>query len=234
MPILGFMYCHSTFFLKNRLYNLGIAMTDQTTKPLTKIKAFMEETLEKHGHTSLGVGWRSRENQFLRFDQFLPLFDQQKRDGVSLNDFGCALGGLYEWVKERKLPVSHYVGYDISDKMIADARALHLAGDATFVCGSSITETADYSIACGIFNTRLDESEENWNEYMRSVVKQLAGKSRFGFAFNSLTTYVDWRKDHLFYADPLVWFDWCKRNISPRVALLHDSTLYEWTMIVRL
>jgi len=209
-------------------------MTEKLSAPLTKIKDFMEETLTAHGHTPLGVGWLSRENQFLRFDQFLPLFNNHKDDFFSVNDFGCALGGFYDWVEERKLPISSYVGYDISEKMVAEARALHASEHAKFICSSTISETADYSIGCGIFNTRLDESDESWNEYMKSVVWQLAEKSRCGFAFNSLTTYVDWRKDHLFYADPLTWFDWCKKNISPRVALLHDSPLYEWTMLVRL
>lgn len=200
---------------------------------LEKIKTFMEETLDKHGHAPLGVGWRSRENQFLRFDQFSHLFEGRE-EPFSLNDLGCGLGGLYEWTMERGLPVSRYVGYDISQRMVADARALHKADNAHFVHSVAPTEIADFSIGCGIFNTRLDESEEAWAEYMRGVVRQLAENSRVGFAFNSLTTYVDWREPHLFYADPAEWFDWCKRNVSKRVALLHDSPLYEWTMIVRL
>ena len=37
----------------------------------------------------------------------------------------------------------------------------------------------------------------------------------------------------LHYADPLELFDYCKRNFSAAVALLHDYGLYEFTIIVR-
>lgn len=200
---------------------------------LEKIKIFMEETLDKHGHAPLGVGWRSRENQFLRFDQFSSLF-AGRYEPFSLNDLGCGLGGLYDWATERRLPVSRYVGYDISERMVVEARTIHKKSNACFVHSAVPTEIADFSIGCGIFNTRLDESEEAWAQYMRGVVSKLAENSRLGFAFNSLTSHVDWREPHLFYADPAEWFDWCKKNVSKRVALLHDYGLYEWTMIVRL
>ena len=37
----------------------------------------------------------------------------------------------------------------------------------------------------------------------------------------------------LYYADPLDLFDYCKRNFSKNVALLHDYRLYDFTLIVR-
>jgi len=44
---------------------------------------------------------------------------------------------------------------------------------------------------------------------------------------------VDWKQDNLYYGDPFLFFDYCKRNISRYVSLLHDYPLYEWTIIVR-
>jgi hypothetical protein len=58
-------------------------------------------------------------------------------------------------------------------------------------------------------------------------------RSRRGFAFNLFTTYVDWKEDHLYYGDPGFFFDFCKRELSRSVALLHDYPLWEWTMVVR-
>jgi hypothetical protein len=40
-------------------------------------------------------------------------------------------------------------------------------------------------------------------------------------------------RDDLYYADPRVIFDHCKRSFSRWVALLHDYGLYEFTIIVR-
>ena len=48
---------------------------------------------------------------------------------------------------------------------------------------------------------------------------------RRGLAFNLLTTYVDWRKDDLYYADPGRYFDFCRRELSRYVTLVHD---YRW------
>ena len=50
-----------------------------------------------------------------------------------------------------------------------------------------------------------------------------------------LSTYSDpdRRRDDLYYADPREMFDICSRRFSPRVSLLHDYPLYEFTIIVR-
>jgi hypothetical protein len=50
-----------------------------------------------------------------------------------------------------------------------------------------------------------------------------------------LTSYSDPEHmvDRLFYGDPCFYFDWCKRNLSRNVALLHDYGLYEFTILVR-
>ena len=200
---------------------------------LKKMEKFMEETLDEHGKSHLGVGWTSKEQQALMFDEFFYLLNKQK-EPFSLNDLGCGVGDLYKWTQERSLPVSNYYGYDISARMVTEARKIYSDEVAIFEQAQAPTHTSDFSIACGIFNTRLDETEEAWAEYMRDMVITLKEKSRLGFAFNSLTSYVDWKEEHLFYADPLDWFDWCKRNVSRHVTLLHDSPLYVWTIVVRL
>jgi hypothetical protein len=56
-----------------------------------------------------------------------------------------------------------------------------------------------------------------------------------GFAFNMLTLYSDVEKRamHLHFADPLRYFDLCKRNYAHYVTLLHDYPLYEFTILVK-
>ena len=68
---------------------------------------------------------------------------------------------------------------------------------------------------------------------MKVVILDLDKNSKIGFAFNSLTTFVGWKDQNMFYADPSYWFNWCKEKISPRVTLLHVYRLYEWTIIVK-
>jgi len=40
-------------------------------------------------------------------------------------------------------------------------------------------------------------------------------------------------KEELFYADPLYFFDLCKKNFSRNIALLHDYYEYDFTILVR-
>ncbi len=56
-----------------------------------------------------------------------------------------------------------------------------------------------------------------------------------GFSVNFLTKYsdADHMRPHLYYADPCYLFDYCKRNFSRNVALLHDYEVYDFTLIVR-
>ena len=94
---------------------------------------------------------------------------------------------------------------------------------------------ADYSVASGQFNVRLQHSADAWHAYVVDTLDLLHECSRLGFAFNCLTSYSDperMRAD-LHYADPCALFDLCKRRYSRKVALLHDYELYEFTMLVR-
>ncbi len=97
-----------------------------------------------------------------------------------------------------------------------------------------MTDAADFTFVSGTFNVRLDASDEAWRTYVEETLLELGARSRRGLAFNLLTTYVDWRKEDLFYADPTHFFGFCRENLSRYVTLLHDYPLYEWTIAVRL
>ena len=204
-------------------------MNDQRP-PLDDIETFFD-SLTEHGDTHKGVGWPTRENQAIRFENALRLIEPGDRP-FTVNDFGCGLAHMYEFIRDRGLPMSAYRGYDLSEKSLEVARE-RLGDDAELIRADHLTENADYSFACGIFNTRLEAGDEEWSEFMKSVVLDLSEHSDRGFAFTSLSTYVDYTEPQLFYADPLEWFRFCKEEISSRVSLLHDYPIYEWTICVR-
>jgi hypothetical protein len=81
----------------------------------------------------------------------------------------------------------------------------------------------------GTFNVRSQASDDDWSAYVRETLRTLAARSRRGFAFNLLSSFVDWRKKELFYADPAEYFSFC-RGLCRFVTLLHDYPLYEWTI----
>jgi hypothetical protein len=95
---------------------------------------------------------------------------------------------------------------------------------------------ADYVLASGIFNVRLDADPASWHEYVLATLDAFAARSERGFAFNMLTRYADppLMRDDLYYADPGHYFRLCKERYSREVALLHDYELFEFTILVRM
>jgi hypothetical protein len=120
--------------------------------------------------------------------------------------------------------------------MTAYARRQYGGPLVSFVGRVEELEPADYTVASGIFNVKLDVDPEAWRDYVLETVAVIAGLSRRGFAFNMLTSYSDperMRPD-LYYGDPTFFFDHVKRGYARNVALLHDYGLYEFTIIARL
>lgn len=200
---------------------------------LDDVARYYASKLEEHGATARGVDWNGEVGQALRFDQLLRIVDVAGR--FSLNDLGCGYGALLDHLDTRGLEVD-YSGVDVAAEMVnAAAKRFEGRTDAEFVCAARAVRNADYSVASGIFNVRLQQSDTEWRDYVEGTLDLLDGASRRGFAFNCLTSYSDADKmrDELYYADPCLLFDLCKRRYSKSVALLHDYGLYEFTILVR-
>ena len=201
-----------------------------TNDILTRVQEYYDEKLRTHGPTARGVDWKSPESQELRFAQLAKLIDHDRP--FTINDFGCGYGALINYLKSCGLQFQ-YVGFDISSEMIA--RAGEMYPGASFVDNQGDLREADYTLASGIFNVKLDTDESAWKSYMLDVLDTMNSLSRSGFAFNALTKYSDaeFMRSDLYYADPLFIFDHCKTRYSRFVTLLHDYPLYEFTMLVR-
>jgi SAM-dependent methyltransferase len=202
---------------------------------LSEVADLYSNNLEAHGVSPMSVGWRDEASQRLRFDKLAAVIDSETaRDGLSVSDLGCGYGAMFGYLDQLgAFRLDRYVGYDISPEMLTAAESFVADARAEFREGSRITSEADYSFVSGTFNVRFEASDETWTEHFKETLRNLAEMSRYGFAFNALSTYVDWKQDNLYYADPFLYFDFCKRHFSRYVSLLHDYPLYEWTIIVR-
>ena len=201
---------------------------------LDAVEQYYTQKLRLHGPTAQGVDWNSAESQALRFAQVAGLFGEDA--GFSVNDYGCGYGALADYLSGQERDFQ-YCGYDISREMVATARALHAGWrHCTFYSDDAALPVSDYTVASGVLNVKLAIAEADWERYVYVVIDRLAEISRRGFAFNMLSRFSDatrMRAD-LFYADPLQMFEHCRTRFSRRVALLHDSPLYEFTIVVRL
>jgi len=200
-----------------------------------QVSDYYSEKILTHGTTARGVDWNSTESQWLRFEQLLQGFDMRASD-LRLNDFGCGYGELLHCLETYQF-TGFYRGYDLSPAMIKAASDnytdANLDSNFQFILGDELA-LADYTVASGIFNVKQTVTDQDWEDYIKSCLHKMRDASQKGFSFNMLTLYSDppLRKDYLYYADPLIWFDYCKRHFSKNVALLHDYNLYEFTIRV--
>lgn len=207
-------------------------MENDPNKLLEHVAKYYSCKIAEHGNTARGVDWNGEESQIMRFEQLLKVVDVSQ--GFSLVDLGCGYGALYDHLCMKKNQF-RYVGYDISASMVEAARLRFLGEDrAQFHIGSVPVE-ADFAVASGIFNVRLEYGDNEWLKFLHDTLDILNCAGRKGFAFNCLTSYSDAerKKDYLYYADPCSLFDLCKQRYSRDVALLHDYSLYEFTILVR-
>jgi SAM-dependent methyltransferase len=181
----------------------------------------------------MGVDWRTAESQDLRFTQLLAAC--RPDSDASILDFGCGYGSLAARLR-RDGYRGAYCGHDVSTEMVAAAASAHgELPDCTFIADASTLRPADYTLASGIFNVRMDIGTADWEAHIRGTLDTMAGLSRRGFAFNMLTRYADAERMRLdlYYADPASWLTYCLDRFSRHAAILHDYPLYEFTLFVR-
>jgi len=198
-----------------------------------KVKDYFAKKIHEHGAMPSGVGWNSVEAQEIRFLQLSKVIDASQE--YSLLDYGSGYGAMYDYL----IGLGHevqYIGYDIVESMILKGRELH-AGNSHCRFTNSLEDVpgVDYAVISGTFNLKLSVDFDTWTEVVIKALEQMHTLATKGFSFNLLTKYsdVDRMRPELYYADPSFYFDYCKRNFSHNVALLHDYTLYDFTILVR-
>jgi len=198
------------------------------------IRKHYESLYELHGRDHNALQYSSGSSQFKRFEILLDMFDS----ATSIADVGCGLGDLLPVVRKRFNDIIYY-GYDFVDSFLDDAnRRFASDQNAIFtkldITQDKITTPADYVVLSGMLNNAMPD-----NQYFTEVVlNKMWSSCKYGIAFNSLSTYVDYYDTGLYYQNPLALFDYCKNNFSKYVTLRHDydikdnSIPFEFTIYV--
>lgn len=200
---------------------------------LSKIEKLYSENFEKFGIDSKSVGWNSPESQQLRFEKLMSVVSDPLHKEFSVNELGCGYGELFKYCEINNYKLNRFNGYDISEKMLEAAKTYINSDKAEYYKESKIVTKADYTITSGIFNVKFEEHKHNWENHIKDTLKNMFENSNIGISFNLLTKYVDFEAENLYYADPLYYFDFCKKELSRYVNLIHDYKLYEWTIVVK-
>ena len=205
---------------------------DETQK---KLNEYFSQKLEEFGATPKGVDYNGSEAQECRFEQLIKVI--QAARPFTVIDYGCGYGALFDFLNRKEWQFE-YFGMDLIEKMVMAARESHEDfPTAHFTTREGDLPIADYLVAGSIFNIKLDATYEDWRDFVVKTLYQMNNLCSKGFSFNMLTKYSDAdrmaQRPDLFYGDPLFFFDFCKREFSRNVALLHDYGLYDFTILIR-
>ncbi len=200
-----------------------------------KLNAYFTEKLETFGATAKGVDYNGEQAQQIRFAELVKVIDAARP--FSVTDYGCGYGAMFEFLQKRGWQFDYY-GVDLIEKMVIAGRAKFKdLPNAHFTTDEKELPVADYLLAAGIFNIKLDAPYGQWQEFVCETLGRMNALCSRGFSFNMLTKYSDAdrmaQRPDLFYGDPLFFFDLCKRRFSRNVALLHDYGLYDFTILIR-
>jgi|tagenome__1003787_1003787.scaffolds.fasta_scaffold20748762_1 SAM-dependent methyltransferase len=186
----------------------------------------------RHGPTPRGVDWSDELSQEIRFKQLLKVC--QVVDGLTLNDVGCGYGALLCYLAKDHPNISViYTGVDLSASMIREAeRSWTGRHHIEFAVGTMSPRSANYSLASGIFNVKLNETRDVWEGYIAHTLRDLLATSERGFAVNFKKQSPDLARPGLYVAHPPRWIDYCERQLNCNVQLVTDYGLDEFTLLV--
>lgn len=211
-------------------------MSNKIDDVQSKLNDYFSEKLDQFGATAKGVDYNGEAAQQIRFTELVKII-RNPIEKFSVIDYGCGYGAMFEFIHARNWPFEYY-GVDLIEKMVIAGRETHKDfPNAHFTTDEKELPKADYLVAAGIFNIKMDADYTDWQTFVCETLPRMDQLCTKGFSFNMLTQYSDAdrmaQRPDLFYGDPLFFFDFCKKNFSRNVALLHDYGLYDFTILVR-
>jgi SAM-dependent methyltransferase len=204
--------------------------------PQRHIAEACEQDLARYGDSFRGAGYtRSAEEAEGRYALMIDVV-RERRESLSVLDFGCGLGHLLDHIKRRpEHRRLRYTGLDISPRFVEAARMRH--PEAQFLQMDVLESDAelpeyDYVILNGIFNYRGEIEQDEMVAYWQRLLTTVYRHCRRGLAFNVMSTLVDWEREDLFHLDfdPMARF--LAEHLSRHFVIRHDYPAYEYTTYV--
>jgi len=138
---------------------------------------YYNEVVTRHGVSAQGVHWNSQATQYKRFEVLLSMLDMNEYSSVV--DVGCGFADLYLYIQENEMPFSTYIGLEVMESMVVEARNRVECEIRVADVLSDALPKADYYICSGAMNI-LTRDET----YL--FIKRCLEASDKGFVFNML------------------------------------------------
>lgn len=173
------------------------------------------------------LGWRSRENQELRFSAICRWGDLS---GCIVMDLGCGHGDLKPYLDTRFSGIK-YLGIDFLPEFVAEATRRHGHLPGTHFLQADFLNTGlpdvDVVVACGSLNYRTENIL-----FAHAAIARMWEVATRGVAFNMLDENVFGEDPVLCGYDPEEIHSFC-RNLDPDAELVDDYSPEDFTILMR-
>lgn len=163
-----------------------------------------------------------------RFNALLP----HLREPFSILDYGCGLGFLYSYLKE-KFGDFQYLGVDIVPEFIEDCRT-RFSGAQFSVIGpeESLTRQFEVVFASGVFNLQTHNSREESKNFAFDTIERLFRACGQFIAIDFLSSNVDFAQERAMHYTPSEVIHFVQQRLGRRFVVRHDILPYEFTVFV--
>lgn len=197
-----------------------------------QVNTYLKNFLENKD-SSLGTFQNDRATQYQRFEHIIKPFKEILNENVSFHDFGCGVCDMHHYLNLQGIK-HDYSGTEVIQEMVDHAKQKY-PGIKVYnrdVLKEEVTDKYDIVVFSGGLYLPGSIPHKEWEVFVYQIIHKMWEMSKIGMSFNLLTTYSDYRNDHLFYIDPKEMFDYCIKNFSRFVTLDHSYPLYEWTITI--
>ena len=181
--------------------------------------------VKKFGENIAGLGSGTEGRRETRFNIINSIGNLKNKSILVL---GCGFADFYGWLKSQNIEVN-YTGIDINPKLLRVASQIY--PEANFIQSdiqeNGIKGSYDFIICSQTFNNKL-RNENNYNLITR-IIEICFESCNEGLAIDMLSSYVDFKENHLYYYSPEKVFSFCK-TLTKRVNLRHDYPCYEFCL----
>lgn len=197
-------------------------------KDVQSISARYKKRYREYGYDPRTLDW-DKGKQIMRFSILTSQYDFH---GKEVLDIGCGFGDLNRVLLPATGGEYRYLGIDLAEPLLSEAQSRYGSDRVHFSCGDFLAmdvPEADYAIASGIFNLKLQESDNY--VFIEQVMRKAFYLCRAGFAFDFLSDKVDFRKENTFHTSPerilaLAY------SLSRNVILFNNYMPFEFSMFV--
>lgn len=210
---------------KDQIKSINLATNERYNKRL-----FAE------GLGAYALGWGKKYYQIKRFKELLHAIGEENFNDKTVLDIGCGFGDLYNFFIEKKIKPKRYIGIDINENFIKEAKKKikHVSFSTRDLlikpCSRPI---ADIGVILGVINFK----QQNHEKYAYDFIKESFKAVREKLIVNVISDVHndDYpREAFIYYYKPSEWLKLAQK-ITPFCSLIHDyagEPQYEFMLIL--